>query len=134
MSEDAASEISPEAIHAVLQFLPVFEGPGYSFGEWHQSEGQFPFFSHSREVVSFVQTPYDQNVLIRFDWMSWGEEAERYQEEPGALETADLLTLRKLLTAHVRADRLSEGHLANVLESGHITDILRRMKQMRPQV
>jgi hypothetical protein len=44
---------------------------------------------------------------------------------------ADLLTLRKLLTLHVRGDRFVEGHLASVLESGHVTDILERMQQIR---
>lgn len=43
------------------------------------------------------------------------------------------LTLRKLLTAHVRADRFSEGHLASVLESRHITAMLRRLKRIREQ-
>ena len=44
-----------------------------------------------------------------------------------ALASADLLTLRKLLTTHIRADRFTEGHL----ESGHITAILRQLKQIR---
>ena len=43
----------------------------------------------------------------------------------------DVLSLCKLLTTHVRTDRITEGHLANVLESGHITAILRRLKQIR---
>jgi hypothetical protein len=43
------------------------------------------------------------------------------------------MTLRKLLTTHVRADRFVEGHLAGVLESGHMLAILRRLKDIRQQ-
>jgi hypothetical protein len=35
---------------------------------------------------------------------------------------------------HVRADRFVEGHLASVLESGHITAILRRLRGIREQM
>ena len=51
-----------------------------------------------------------------------------------SLETADLTTLRKLLTTHVRADRFSEGHLAGVLQSGHIVAVLRRLRKIRDQL
>jgi hypothetical protein len=40
----------------------------------------------------------------------------------------------ELLTAHVRGDRFVEGHLASVFESGHITAILRRLKQIREEM
>jgi hypothetical protein len=86
---------------------------------------------YSPEVNNFVQTLYEQGIIYVFDWTSWKEEAEHYQSDPHSLKGADILTLRKLLTAHVRADRFVEGHLASVFESGHITTILRRLKQIR---
>jgi hypothetical protein len=85
-------------------------------------------------VDDFIKALYAQNVIISFDWTGWRREAQRYQTDPRALATADLLTLCKLLTLHVRADRFSEGHLASVLESGHITAVLRRLKQIRDQI
>ena len=133
MSENDAHEIGPQQIDRVLEFLPIFENQDFRFGEWCQPEGQIPYFSYSHGVTDFIQTLYQQQVIIPFDWPNWGQEAQHYQIEPGALEGADLPTLRKLLTAHVRADRFSEGHLASVLKSGHITAILRRLKQIRDQ-
>jgi hypothetical protein len=133
MGEKVIPEIGPRQIDAVLRFLPVFERPGYRFGEWQRSEGQFPYFSYSRQVIEFLETLDEQNILVPFDWTSWNEERQRYQSKPGALEAAGLLTLRKLLTAHVRADRFVESHLAGVLESGHITAILCRLRQIRDQ-
>jgi protein-tyrosine phosphatase len=127
MSEEVIPEIGPQQIDAILQYLPIFEKPGYKFGEWHDSG----YFSYSPEVDDFIQTLYRQEVVVPFDWTSWQEEARRYQSDPDALEAADLLTLRKLLTTHLRADRFVEGHLASALESGHITAILRRFREIR---
>ena len=47
---------------------------------------------------------------------------------------ADLLTLRRLLTTHVRADRFTEGHLAAELENGHICAILEQLEELRNEL
>lgn len=133
-SKNDVPEIRPQQIDAVLRFLPIFEQPGHAFGEWHSPEGQIPYYSMNREARDFVQTLYGQQILFSFDWMSWQKEAERYISAPEALETADLLVLRKLLTTHVRKDRFIEGHLASTWERGHITAILRRLKEIRDQI
>ncbi len=131
MSKDSIPEIGLQQINAILKYLPIFEKQDDQFGQWVEQEGQFPYFSFSPEVDEFISMLYKQNMIIAFDWTSWREEAARYQTDPAALEAADLLTLRKLLTAHVRADRFVEGHLARVFESGHMTAVLRRLKQIR---
>jgi len=127
-------EIGLQQLDAILRFLPIFEQSGYVFGEWRSLEGQIPYYSMSREAKDFVQALHDQQIIFSFDWASWQEEAERYVSAPEALEMADTLTLRKLLTTHVRKDRFVEGHLASMLECGHITMILRRLRniQSRP--
>lgn len=129
MNEEHIAEIGPEQIDAALAYLPIFERPGYRFGAWDQAG-----YCYSPEVNDFIQTLYAQDIVIRFDWPSWKESAQRYMEDPQAVDTSDLLTLRKLLTTHVRADRFVEGHLASVLESGHITAILRRLRRIRIQM
>jgi hypothetical protein len=129
MTEEVAPALGPQQIDAALKFLTVFERPGCSFGTWSDAG----YFAYSPEVDDFVQTLYAQGVLVQFDWPSWQPEAQRYATEPEALKGADLMTLRKLLTTHVRADRFAEGHLASVLESGHMLAILRRLKDIRQQ-
>ena len=127
-------EIGRPQLDAVLKFLPIFERPGYVFGEWHSPAGQFPYYSMSREVLDFIQALSAQEIIFSFDWPSWQEEAVQYVSDPGAVERADLLTLRKLLTLHVRKDRFVEGHLAHMLEDGHITAVLRRLNKIREQM
>jgi ADP-ribosyl-[dinitrogen reductase] hydrolase len=134
MGKDSVPEIGLQQIDAILKYLPTFEKEDYQFGQWVEPEGGFPYFSFSPEVDEFIDALHKQDVIIPFDWTSWSEEAEHYQTDAEALETADLLTLCKLLTVHVRADRFVEGHLASVFESGHITAILRRLKQIREKM
>ena len=134
MDKDSIPEIGLQQMDAILQYLPIFETQDYQFGQWVKPEGQFPYFSFSPEVDEFIGALRKQGMIIPFDWTSWRKEAERYQADPKALETADLLTLRKLLTVHVRAERFAEGHLASVFESGHIAAVLHRLKQIREKM
>jgi hypothetical protein len=131
-SESDVPAIEPKQLDAVLRFLPKFEQPEVVFGEWRSPEGQVPYYSMTGEAMDFFRAI--QPILFPFDWPSWQEEAERYVVDPQALATADLLTLRKLLTTHVRKDRFVEGHLGGMLESSHITAILRRLKEIREQM
>jgi len=130
MSELVAPEIGLQQMDAILRFLPIFERQTH-FGEWVTPEGQFPYFSYDAAVSEFVGLLGEHEIMVVFDWPSWSDTAKQYEADSHALATADLLTLRKLLTTHVRADRFTEGHLASVLESGHLTAILRRLKQIR---
>lgn len=83
------------------------------------------------ELVSWlVHLLYERHlVLWGFRWMEW-EEGRRFVEDPGALATADLETICKLLTAHARSDRFLDGHLEAIVESGHIAAILRRLRDL----
>ena len=124
--------IEPEQLDAILRFLPIFEQPGVVFGEWCSPQGHVPYYSMTSETMDFFRTI--QPLLFSFNWPSWQTEAKKYVADPQALATADLLTLRKLLTTHVRMDRFVEGHLGGMLESGHVTAILRRLKEIREQM
>lgn len=126
-------QIDLRQIDAIVAYLALFERQGFKFGEWTSQEGQMPYYSYSPKVLSFIDACYQGNLVIPFDWTNW-QEARIYVADPRALESADMLTLCKLLTAHLRADRFTEGHLAEVLESGHITAILRRLEQIRSEM
>jgi hypothetical protein len=131
MSQEA-SELSLSQLDAILAYLPIFERPGYSFGEWQVQRGIFPFWAQSPEVLAFIEALHREQFISPFDWVSWAAEAQRLtQGGAEALATADLTTLRKLVTSYVRADRFSEGTLASLFESGQIVAILRRLRQIR---
>jgi hypothetical protein len=128
-------EIGLPQIESILKFLPIFEAPDYQFGHWSiTSNGMSPSFNFSAEVNCFIQTLYKEDIIVRFDWSNLYREAFLYQTGLVTIQQADIITLRKLLTAHIRADRLVEGHLAKLFEGGYITAILRRFKQLYDQM
>lgn len=105
-----APNLTSARIDAVLAFLPEFEQPDLSAGTWRGGAGQFPYWDPNPHVQAFVQTLYDTEFVFSFDWGAWSDEAHRYTAGgAAALADADLLTLRRLLTSYVRADRFSEG-------------------------
>ena len=99
-----------------------------------KESGQVPYLAESQEVLAFHKALYREKMIVVFDWNSWGEETKRYQSDLDALAKADLLTVRKLLTAHTRADRFVEGHLVSLFESGHIIAVLRRLEAIRDEM
>ena len=117
-------DIGVEQIDAVLEHLPRLEKAGYQFGEWRVPENHTPYFLFSPEANEFISALYEQGILITFDWQDRWEEAKRYELNREALRTADLLTIRKLLTTHVRKDRFVEGHLASICDQGLLRAIL----------
>jgi len=122
-------EISKANITAILKYIPIFEAEGFNPGEMVTDRGM-PWYSCSEDVLNFVQDLYDNNIIYSFDWPAWQEEAERLHNDPEALASADRETLRKLLTVHVRKDRVSEGHLAAVIRDGHVVGILRSLGEL----
>jgi len=65
-------------------------------------------------------------VLLVFDWPAWKSEAQRFRAR-NAVETTSLEDVRRLLTLHVGADRFNEGHFGEMIRSGHIAAVLRRL-------
>jgi O-acetyl-ADP-ribose deacetylase len=81
------------------------------------------------EVLDFLRV-LGQNLFLQpFNWPDWVE-AARLVQNPDLLSRVSLPALRRLLTAHVRADRFNEGHLAAMFENGHLVAVLRRLDEI----
>ena len=88
----------------------------------------------SDEVSEFIAACYASRlVLTDFDWQAWQDEETAYEDHPEKVDSADLETLLRLLTTHLRADRFCEGHLLGMFESGHIVRFLRRLKELEDE-
>lgn len=134
MSSEPAS-LTLSQLDAILAYLPTFEQPGFSAGTWSSAEGQIPCWSNSAEVEALLDTLYRERFLVNFDWVAWSGEAQRYiAGGDEALASADLTTLRMLLSAHIRADRFIECTIGSLAAEGHITAVLRRLKQIRDEI
>jgi len=143
--------ITRQSIDALLEFIPVFEDPEFEFSAWEVSTdedapatmratppdgGPTQSYYHRThpEASRFVRALYENDWVVPFDWPQWQKTGERYTESEAALQEADLDVLRKLLTTHVRKERFCEGHLSAMHRCGHLTALLRRMRELRDSV
>jgi hypothetical protein len=115
--------------------LPALESPDFTFGEWvpawTDADGvtAMPWFRFSPAADAFLR---DAGALVQpFDWPAWldGPEGSRLRE-PSAVAGASAGDLGRLLTAILRSDRFTEGSLAGAFESGLLTAIARRAKEL----
>ena len=127
-------------MEAILTFLPELERllPGHFWKEEADSsvEGN-EVANQCREynsvVLSFEESLYQHGFIRNFDWMKWTPDAQRIFDNPALLQRARMTTCVRLLTLHVRTERMCDGHLGAMLEAGHITAILRRMGVLASQ-
>ncbi len=125
-------------IDALLAFLPAFEQEGDAWpGEWKGGEKdaagviQMPWFDFSDTMLEFMRACAGNGwVAPGISWVEPGLMRELI-EQPAALSAADTDLIRQLLTTHVRGDRFHEGHLAAMVQNGHLLAILRRLAAIR---
>ena len=129
--------INKKGLDELISLIPELESYQGSFGEHDfRKEGNTLHmgpFNYSPLLDNIVHSIHEAGLQITFDWPSWQDEAERICNEPGELEKADLETIRKLLTLHLRKERFCEGHLAAVCECGLMLSTLRRLKTLRDE-
>ncbi len=127
-SQNESQSIEPAQLAALLAFVPVFEAPAFCPGQViPMDEDGFPAEEFKSVVSGFMDTCYKNGFVVKFNWEDWGPEAERYTADPDLLKSADLATLRRLITWHIRQNRFSRDHLATQIAQGHILAILRRL-------
>ncbi len=125
---------TPE-IAPLLPFMAPFEAGEVPAGRWHGGDGVFPYFEYSKPVDRLVHALYKHGWIGMegFAWGEWQDEAARYVNDPSLVASADITTIRRLLTTHVRKDRFCEGHLSIMIWRGHIGAILRRLHQIHDE-
>lgn len=125
-------QLTPEDFEAVLRFLPDFAVTGREFVEHINQNSCYTHFNYTDDVWAFMKAVYDRWLLDGFEWQGFEAAAQIFLDQPERLATADLATVQKLLNLHVRKERYHDGHLAEVLASGHITLLLERLSALRP--
>ncbi|MFH1071148.1 MAG: DUF6508 domain-containing protein [Candidatus Glassbacteria bacterium] len=123
--------ITLENAELILSFLPAFEGRDFEAGKVVVKPGAMPYWNYNDKLMAFVKALYDNHWIIDFDWTPWQPEARKYWSDPELIREADVSTLRKLLTIHVRKDRFCDGHLAQAIKCGQITAILKRIEALK---
>jgi len=105
-----------------------------SFGEMAGGEkieedvSTFPYWKWSDIATEFNNTVHDMKLILSFDWPGWEEGIQLLKDGKQAFQDLDEITLCKLLTVIVRADRFSDSTLVGALEDGTISKILLALK------
>lgn len=126
---------TPEAFDALTAYLPVLYAPGFRpVVNWQgglDSPGgaTLPYPEYDPAVERFF------GAVSEGGWLDTGYDPERAWaliKEPGRMAAADLAEVRQMLTFCVRGERFSDGHWAEMIETGVIRALLERLQQLRP--
>ena len=88
----------------------------------------FPHYNYSSIAIKFIDIVYELNLIINFNWMEWNEGIKIMNERTEGFDDLDSVTLCKLITTIVRADRFNEGLLITNFNNGTIFKILEALK------
>ena len=78
-------------------------------------------------VPRLLRESHRSGLVTSFDWPTWMTGRGReLSGDPEQIAEATLEECRRLLVAHLRRDRFVDGHLRAMIDSGEISNVLRR--------
>jgi len=83
---------------------------------------------------TLLMTMQSTEFTSPFDWQAEFENNPESLENAELIKTADLEDLRKIMTAHIRIDRMSNGHLESLIENGYWNQCLARMAELHSEM
>jgi hypothetical protein len=114
-------------IREVADYLPVLESIAPADRVWSQDASGCEY----HPLIESLLDSFRLNHFVQiFDWVQWQPQAEPFLENILLIEQADLETCVRLITLHVRKERFCAGHVGDVIASGHISAILRRLADL----
>ena len=122
-------EPGPENIDRVLVFLPIFEDTSRSFME---STGRG--YRYSPEVQRFVQVAVEQGLVVESNAVKWLAQKAMLLRDPAVINSADLYTCQRILSAVVDEDPQLAIKLPEALSSGLIYYVLSRLHAIRGEM
>jgi Family of unknown function (DUF6508) len=117
----------------LFNLLPENEG-SKKFGEVKRgnpkngSSISFPYLDDTEVVDDVLEKIYELQLLPVFDWTSWEEGKSLINNHANDYTHLDTITLCKLLTTIIRADKFNDGFLVMNFENGVIPKILKAMQ------
>jgi len=139
MGKVKPEKITGEGIQRILEFVPFFEDSGSAYGKGPTFEdtedGSLRFLgtAFSEKALEFISACYAESFVQPFDWSGWHDQHAEEFDSDAFIRNANLATIIKILTAHIRADRFCEGHLLSVMKNGTILRILKRIAEIKSE-
>ena len=118
----------------LLEYLPYFNNPKNNFYGIIPNLSQLPFYNYSEESIAFYKALYHENMIQMFKKPEWNDETRKYFNDPELIGSADLVTIQKLFTTILRADRSFEGLIAEMIDRQIFLKLLIRLKEIRESI
>lgn len=125
------NQITLENIDNILTFLTLFSSQDSQLYAIQAEPLTLDLYNYSKEFNRFITALYTENFVISFDWTNWQTEANQFVNELELLNVADIYTIQKLFTSHVRKERFYSGHLARMIDNDHLLTVLHRLQVIR---
>jgi hypothetical protein len=99
---------------------------------WYEKQQfeELVVFRYDDLLFAMLDLMRSTDFIYEFDWMAFGKQAEQLIAKPELLAKADLDTLRKLFTAHSRNESLNDGHMAEMIDDGHLKLAVKRLTEL----
>ncbi|HEX6128986.1 MAG TPA: DUF6508 domain-containing protein [Candidatus Limnocylindria bacterium] len=127
----------PERLRLLARHLDALERPGFSFGAWEPSHTDrdgaihLNVYRFSPEAEAFLADVRAGGWVTPFDWPAWLQSPEGSAlRDPEGVARAEPEDLARLLTAILRSERFTDGSIAGAYESGLLTAIVRRAREL----
>jgi len=125
-------------IDALLSHLPALSEPGRA---WVVGGGGAPTADGEAITVAWPEYAEDVSAFFLEAGRSWWcdhdyvpGDARARLEDPEQVATADLASIRTMLTYCVRSERFGDGAWAHHLESGRVQRLLERLRELRAEM
>lgn len=127
------ARLTPADWKPLLDLIPEIEqatvfGEEKGMEEVRPGVWTFPYWESSPEVSHFMIEAYRLGIVIDFDWPGWDEGRKLASGNLEKIDTLELITLCKLITAIIRNDRFYDGALVSSFESGLMQRVLRAIR------
>ncbi len=126
-----SNQMALENIDNILTFLTLFSHQDCQLYDIQTEPLALDSYNYSKEFNRFITALYTEKFVISFDWTNWQHEANSFVTTPELLNVADISTIQKLFTSHVRQERFCSGHLAQLIDNGHLLTIWQRLQAIR---
>lgn len=126
-------ELASEEIKKILNYKEVFESKAIKTAFAAVQEPD-EFFAIENVEAFLTQLDVSGFNLI-FDYPAWlNEQTGDILTDVNFLKKADMQTLRKVMTAHVRTERFASGHLKEQFENGYMASFFVRLEELYQQM
>ena len=119
----------------LFDLIPLIEDTK-TFGEFAGREKiseevyTFPYVVPAAVIDDFFRIVHELDIVPVFDWTNWTEGRGLLNDQNADYSKLDIITLCKLITVIVRADRFNEGFMVSCFKSGIVLKILKALSGM----